>query len=103
MTYVASRYGYSSEVKTMVGVNYDMTIKKIKVIEQAETPGLGANATTEGFQGQFSGKGLAGLLVDKDGGKIVSLTGATITSRTVTNSIADGMKVLSDAVGGEGK
>lgn len=102
-TFVASRYGYSSEVKTMVGVNPDMEILNIKVIEQAETPGLGANSTSDSFQGQFSKKTLSGLKVDKDGGEIVSLTGATITSRTITNSIADGLKVLQEAAGGEVK
>ena len=30
--------------------------------------------------------------MDKDGGEIVSITGATITSRTITNSIRDELK-----------
>ncbi|MBT5419909.1 MAG: FMN-binding protein, partial [Candidatus Cloacimonetes bacterium] len=42
-TFVASLYGYSGDVKTMVGINTDLIIEKIKVISQAETPGLGAN------------------------------------------------------------
>jgi len=102
-TFVASQYGYSSVVKTMVGVDKAEHITSIKVIEQAETPGLGANSATAVFQQRFAKKGLDALKVDKDGGEIVSLTGATITSRTVTNSIAAGLKVLSDAIGGEDK
>jgi H+/Na+-translocating ferredoxin:NAD+ oxidoreductase subunit G len=102
-TFVASQYGYSSVVKTMVGVKLDMSIAQIKVIEQAETPGLGANAGTKDFQGKFTDMNEDQLKVDKDGGAIKSLTGATITSRAVTNSIADGMKILSEAVNGEGK
>jgi len=102
-TFVASLYGYSSEVKTMVGVDLDMSISKIKVIEQAETPGLGANAATADFQNRFLGMDQEQLKVDKDGGAIKSLTGATITSRAVTNSIAEGMKNLKDAVNGEDK
>ena len=102
-TFVASQYGYSSVVKTMVGVGIDMQIISVKVIEQAETPGLGANAATDVFQERFAKKGLDALKVDKDGGDIVSLTGATITSRTIANSIAAGLKVLSDATGGEDK
>ena len=100
-TFVASLYGYSSEVKTMVGVDLEMSISKIKVIEQSETPGLGANASTAEFQGRFLGMNQEQLKVDKDGGTIKSLTGATITSRAVTNSIADGLKILADAVSGE--
>jgi len=93
-TFVASLYGYSSEVKTMVGVNTDLVIEKIKVISQAETPGLGANCEKPDFLAQFNGKQKAEMKVDKDGGSIVSLTGATITTRTIANSIKTAMNTL---------
>lgn len=93
-TFVASLYGYSSDVKTMVGVNTDLIIEKIKIISQAETPGLGANCDNPEFQAQFSAKQKSELIVDKDGGPIVSLTGATITTRTVANSIRSAMDML---------
>ncbi|MCD6176679.1 MAG: FMN-binding protein [Candidatus Cloacimonetes bacterium] len=86
-TFVASLYGYSSDVKTMVGINTDLIIEKIKIISQAETPGLGANCEKPEFQTQFSEKQETDMKVDKDGGNIVSLTGATITTRAITNSI----------------
>jgi len=86
-TFVASLYGYSSDVKTMVGVNTDLIIEKIKIISQSETPGLGANCEKPEFQAQFSEKQKTDMRVDKDGGNIVSLTGATITTRAITNSI----------------
>ncbi|MCF7858290.1 MAG: FMN-binding protein [Candidatus Cloacimonetes bacterium] len=86
-TFIASLFGYSSEVKTMVGVNTGFDIENIKIISQAETPGLGANCEKLDFQKQFSGKQRSDMIVDKDGGTIISLTGATITSRTITNSI----------------
>ncbi len=93
-TFVASLYGYSSEVKTMVGVNTDLVIEKIKIIFQAETPGLGANCEKPEFQEQFSGKQKTEMKVDKDGGTIESLTGATITTRTIANSIKAAMDKL---------
>ena len=93
-TFVASLYGYSGDVKTMVGINTDLVIEKIKVISQTETPGLGANCEKPEFQAQFSGKQKAEMKVDKDGGTIVSLTGATITTRTITNSIKAAMSKL---------
>ena len=93
-TFVASLYGYSSDVKTMVGVNTDLVIEKIKIISQAETPGLGANCEKPEFQAQFSGKQKSEMMVDKDGGTIVSLTGATITTRTIANSIKTAMDKL---------
>ena len=93
-TFVASLYGYSSDVKTMVGVTPDFKVNKIKIIEQTETPGLGANCTKPEFQSLFEGKNETVMLVDKDGGEIVSITGATITTRTITNSIRTGLKFL---------
>lgn len=93
-TFVASLYGYSGDVKTMVGVNTDLVIEKIKIISQAETPGLGANCEKPEFQEQFSGKQKTEMKVDKDGGTIVSLTGATITTRTIANSIKAAMDKL---------
>jgi electron transport complex protein RnfG len=100
-TFIAAENGYSSKVQTMVGVDKDMKVLKVKVIDQAETPGLGANCTSEAFQAQFSGLGEADLVVDKDGGKIKSLSGATITSRTVANSIAAQIAALKAAKGGK--
>jgi len=95
-TFVASLYGYSSEVKTMVGVNTDLVIEKIKVISQAETPGLGANCEKPDFLARFDGKQKTELNVVKtakeDG--ILSLTGATITTRTIANSIKEAMDKL---------
>jgi electron transport complex protein RnfG len=97
-TFLASLYGYSSDVKSMVGVQRDLVVNKIKVISQTETPGLGANCTKPEFQVQFSGKDLAQMKVDKDGGPIVSLTGATITTRTIANSIKNGLIELEKIV-----
>jgi electron transport complex protein RnfG len=93
--------GYSSIIETMVGIDTTGHIKNIKIIAQKETPGLGALAEKdEPFTGkkwstqQFKEKTVDGLKVDKDGGDIVSITGATITSRTITNSIRDELKVM---------
>lgn len=93
-TLVAMKYGYSSEVKTMVGLHPDLSINRIKIISQSETPGLGANCLKTEFQENFTGLMPAQLQVDKDGGEIASITGATITTRTVANSIRDAIEKL---------
>lgn len=97
-TFVAAKYGYSSNVKTMVGLNTDFAINKIKIIYQSETPGLGANSEKPYFQDQFAKMKQENLKVDKDGGDVKSLTGATITSRAVTNSINEGIATMQKAV-----
>lgn len=102
-TFVAKKYGYSSTIETMVGVNPDLSVNKIKIINQAETPGLGANCEEESFTSQFSQLTKAELQVDKDGGQIQSLTGATISSRAITNSIKEGLNNIETALNNQNK
>lgn len=97
-TFMATKYGYSSDVKTMVGLRSDLSINKIKIISQSETPGLGANCANPEFQGKFANLKYDDLQVDKDGGNIVSITGATITTRTVTNSIKEALDTLNSII-----
>jgi len=91
---VAYGKGYSSTIQTLVGVNISGKITGIAILFQQETPGLGAKAeevlygeSDSWFQRQFEGKSGVNLAVDKDGGEIQSITGATISTRAITNSI----------------
>ncbi|HOD55080.1 MAG TPA: RnfABCDGE type electron transport complex subunit G [Candidatus Cloacimonadota bacterium] len=93
-TFIAIGKGYSGELKTMVGVDPDFKIKKILVIQQTETPGLGANCTKPEFNEKFANLTFNDLKVDKDGGNIKSISGATITTRAITNSIKETLDML---------
>lgn len=83
--------GFGGAVDMMVGIDREGKVLGIRIISHAETPGLGASAASENetgnaFRDQFVG--LTGTLaVDKDGGEIDALTGATITSRAVTSGV----------------
>jgi electron transport complex protein RnfG len=66
----------------------------MKVLSQVETPGLGTKVEEvkygdedPWFTQQFLQKSAATLAVDKDGGEIQSITGATISSRALTKSV----------------
>ena len=105
--FVAFGKGYSSTIETMVGVDTTGKICGVKVLYQVETPGLGTKIeeirhgqSKPWFQQQFIRKDAKELVVDKDGGDIQSITGATISSRAVTKSIAQGMGYLKEEVGG---
>lgn len=91
----ASR-GYGGDVKVMTGVNAeDGSVIAINVYDNSgETPGLGVNTSGEKFTSQFAGLSSGtGVTVDKDAGKnpdsvaVDSVTGATISSRAVTNAV----------------
>jgi electron transport complex protein RnfG len=107
--YVFTAYGsgFSSTIRTVVGLTPDFSITAIEIVYQSETPGLGDNAVKSSspdaeppFEVQFDGKPIDNIKVDKDGGPIVSLTGATITSRAIANSVAKTALELKKSIGG---
>lgn len=80
--------GFGGAVDTMVGIDSDGKVTGISVISAAsETPGLGARSTEPEFQAQFAGQVGTEVAVAKDGGSIDALTGATITSRAVSEGV----------------
>ena len=80
--------GFAAGLELTIGISNDGTVTGMRVNSHGETAGLGANATKPEFYAQFNGMAADGsLAVTKDGGEVVSLTGATITSRAVTDAI----------------
>jgi len=104
--------GFSGNITVMLGMNPDGKISLVIVTNQNETPGLGtvvtnrvrqkkitdlfggkkeetglpANKILDGFTGHIA-KSEVPWRVKKDGGKFDFVTGATITSRAVTDAV----------------
>ena len=83
--------GFGGEITMMVGVDHKGIVTGIVIINHGETAGLGsvaaeASAKGDAFRGQFVGISQP-VCVDKDGGEIDSITGATISSRAVTEGV----------------
>lgn len=83
--------GYGGYIRMLVGVDLKGIITGVEVIEQYETPGLGAkiDETRPGekepwFLRQFRGKDASSLIVKKN---IDAITGATISSKAVTDAV----------------
>ncbi len=79
--------GYSSIITALVGIDTEGRITGVDIVSQQETPGLGANVEKESFLSQYIGKIASEVLLKKDGGTIDAITGATISSRALTNGI----------------
>ena len=77
----ASGKGYSSVIETLAGIFLDEKISAIKIISLNETPGLGMRVTEDKFTGRFIQKNS----LDLSG--VEAITGATISSRAVINSV----------------
>lgn len=84
--------GYGGDVGLMVAVDLENdSVIGVGVTTHAETPGLGSKAKDDpSFAAQFKGMAIMEpVKVNKDGGKINSISGATITSRAVTSAATD--------------
>ena len=114
-----SAEGYSSRIRVMVGVENDFRIKAVKVLYQNETPGLGdkieevhskktwgtvitgtspdESALRPWFQVQFDNKSIP-VALDKSGGDIQAITGATISSQAVCKAVNSAVEYLKEAL-----
>lgn len=87
--FTTSSKGYGGDIVTMVGVNGDGAVNGIDFLTISETAGLGMNADKDEFKSQFIGKS-GEIGVNKNApaeNEIQALTGATITSKAVTNAV----------------
>ncbi len=87
-----SAAGYGGKIKMLVGLDLDGTVSNFQILEQNETPGLGAKILEPVFLGQFKGKNKdeLGLIKDEPSqGKIEAVTSATISSRAVTKGFKE--------------
>lgn len=92
VAFKAKGKGYSGTVETMAGMKNDGTITAIKVLSQAETPGLGNNITEPDFIKRFNNKKIEELA------KIQGITGATISSKAVIDSVTDKAEELFELI-----
>ena len=94
----ATKSGFSGLVRIMVGFDTKGTILNVNVLEQNETPGLGAKMTEEGNPLLASVKGKSApqlnCKVRKDGGDVDALTAATISSRAYAEAVARAYEVF---------
>lgn len=79
--------GYGGPMRMLVGVKTNCTIARVIILSHKETPGLGKKAEEEFFRKQFVDKRMVALKKDNLKGTIDAITGATITSRAVTNGV----------------
>jgi Na+-transporting NADH:ubiquinone oxidoreductase subunit C len=106
--------GLWSSISLAIGFSQDLdTITGLRVLVQAETPGLGGRITEDWFMDQFSGKRLADqgpVLSFKTSGApaqpgesvVDGIAGATITShgvRDIIQAAAETMRPLASAIG----
>ena len=103
MAFIASTAGkgYSSFIQMLVSLDTDMRIRDVNILSFNETPGLGDQILEKSFIGQFKGKSLPQIVLIKGETKdnIQAISGATISSRGVTNGVKDAVQMLVEKYG----
>lgn len=77
--------GFGGAISLMVGVDAGGSVTGVAILDHSETAGLGARADSPDFLDQYIGK--SGTIGLTGSNAIDALTGATITSRAVTEGV----------------
>lgn len=100
---VTSPNGYGGDVTIAMGVSPDGSLTGISIISQGETAGLGANCTKPAFTEQFKGITGGKVVYTKTGrtepNEIDAISGATITTKAVTEAVNAGLAYVIDTLG----
>lgn len=96
--------GFGGAISMMVGIGIDGSIEGVKITSMSETPGLGAKADDNWLKQYKNKKG--DIAVSKSGkineNEIHAISGATITSKAVTDGVniaSHTAKTISEAEG----
>ena len=88
---VTAKEASQANITFSVGITNDGTVNGYSITSIAETPGLGDKAKNEEFSSQFANKQVDSFSVVKQTpaaeSEIESISGATITSRAMTNGV----------------
>ena len=96
--FVAVASGYGGPIDLIVALEStllqddEIIIHGISVVSHSETPGLGEKIVEASFSGQFTGINVNDVALSKDGGKIDAISGATISSSAVVNTVFNTVK-----------
>ncbi|MCM1193621.1 MAG: FMN-binding protein [Butyrivibrio sp.] len=98
-----STKGYGGSIVLYVGVGIDGTVNGVSITEISETAGLGMEAPNV-LTPQFAGKKVESFVFTKTGAaaenEVDAISGATITTRAVTNAANGGLKTALILLGG---
>lgn len=102
---VTSHAGYGGDITLSMGVTDDGTMNGYSITDIHETAGMGMKATQPKFMDEFKGIKAEKYEVVKGSsagdGQIESISGATITSRAVTNAVNAGFEYYDSLTGGD--
>ena len=101
---VTSSEAYDGSLSLSVGIASDGTVKGVEMLSISETAGLGMKADESEFKDQFKDKMVESFAYTKSGGNgdnmIDAISGATITTNSVTNAVNSALVYFQNELGG---
>ena len=101
---ITTKEGYGGDISLSLGVDDNGTVKGIEILSISETAGLGMKAKEAAFRDQFRNKAVTQFTYSKTGAsadfEIDAISGATITTKAVTNAVNGGLAFFR-SIGGE--
>ena len=98
-----SKSAYDGSLQLSVGIREDGTVNGISFQSLTESAGLGMEADTD-WKNQYAGKNVESFAVTKVGAvqpnEIDAISGATITSKAVTEAVNASLLYFREALGG---
>jgi electron transport complex protein RnfG len=85
--FIKTGRGMWGDITVAGGINLDYEVTGVIILENSETPGLGARVAEKKFLNQFNGLEPDEIKLEKYGGSVDAISGATISSRSVTDII----------------
>lgn len=85
--------GYGGAIDMIVGISSEGTVTGVSIVKMNETPELGTKTKDADFINQFIGKKV-GVSIGKGENNIDAITGATISSRAVTDGVAEALSAV---------
>ena len=82
MVFILSGPGYGGQMQIIVGISGEKTVTGTRVLQHAETAGLGARITGEKFRDQFIGQ-------DESLSGVELISGSTISSKEFRSLVTD--------------
>ncbi len=95
--------GYGGDISISLGVDNSGMVKGMEILSISETAGLGMKAKESSFRDRFKGKSVKQFSYTKTGAtadfEIDAISGATITTKAVTNAVNAALAFY-DSLGG---
>ena len=98
----AAGKGYGGTIRLMVGLDKDLNVLGVEILEHTETPGLGDKAQKE-VSPQFIGKQSPFSVVKQNAknSEVQAISGATITTKAVVDIVNQAIKLAGNLNQGE--